>query len=220
MALACLYSECVYWWRASRDVCVESLWRAGNGSRSPSLFWMASRMLSESQSMQGVVVQIWMWYFPTGWTEEHGVESRYFINPHWSNAQDLCHLQEKSGNAFRTIALNQKMKTEYVNNRKWEVHCDIEKNKYEILLLILFLLFSNIYYTVYFCAPAEQWPTFCRNLYLNKTEQYLWMKLDCKMLNIYSRFDSLQYGNGNACLINVMCFMKAGWLNKNTAVHQ
>ncbi len=29
-------------------------------------------------------------------TEEHGVESRYFINPHWSNAQDLCHLQEKS----------------------------------------------------------------------------------------------------------------------------
>lgn len=32
----------------------------------PSLFWMAARMLSESQSMQGVVVQIWMWYLPTG----------------------------------------------------------------------------------------------------------------------------------------------------------
>ncbi len=46
-------------------------------------------------------------------TEEHGVESRYFINPHWSNAQDLCHLQEKSeitqGTRFRRLV--KKMKT-------------------------------------------------------------------------------------------------------------
>lgn len=28
-------------------------------------------------------------------TEEHGVESCYFINPHWSDAEDLCHLQDK-----------------------------------------------------------------------------------------------------------------------------
>lgn len=53
-------------------------------------------------------------------TEEHGVESRYFINPHWSNAQDLCHLQEKSeitpGNAVRTTALSQKDENQNVKN--------------------------------------------------------------------------------------------------------
>ncbi len=62
-------------------------------------------------------------------TEEHGVESRYFINPHWSNAQDLCHLQEKSGNAFRTIALNQKNEKQnmlIIENEKFTV--TIEKN--------------------------------------------------------------------------------------------
>lgn len=87
-------------------------------------------------------------------TEEHGVESRYFINPHWSNAQDLCHLQEKSGNAFRTIALNQKNEKQnmlIIENEKFTV--TVEKNKYEILLLFYSYLFSNIYYTVYFCAP-------------------------------------------------------------------
>ncbi len=39
-----------------------------------------------------------------------------------------------------------------------------------------------------------------------KTEQYLWMTLECKMLNIYSRFDRLQ-----ECM-PYQCFMKAGWL--------
>lgn len=32
----------------------------------PSFFLMASKILSESRSMQGVVVQTWIWYFPTG----------------------------------------------------------------------------------------------------------------------------------------------------------
>lgn len=32
----------------------------------PSFFFMASKMLSESRSIQGVVVQTWIWYFPTG----------------------------------------------------------------------------------------------------------------------------------------------------------
>lgn len=46
-------------------VCVWAMkWKT---SFSPSLFWMASRMLSELHSMHGVVVQIWMKYFPTGW---------------------------------------------------------------------------------------------------------------------------------------------------------
>lgn len=53
-----------------------------------------------------------------------------------------------------------------IENEKFTV--TVEKNKYEILLLFYSYLFSNIYYTVYFCAPVEQWPTFCRNLYLNK----------------------------------------------------
>lgn len=55
-------------------------------------------------------------------TQEHGVESRYFINPHWSNAQDLCHLQEKAKNHIRhwlvnaLRALNQKY--ENLNKKK------------------------------------------------------------------------------------------------------
>lgn len=58
----CLHLYC---WTLCWCVCVCAVkWKM---SLSPSLFWMASRMLSELHSMQGVVVQIWMKYFPTGW---------------------------------------------------------------------------------------------------------------------------------------------------------